>query len=155
MEGDDVEFLAAELRVLDQTIFRLRDSNLYLRLEGLKSGMEESEVEEVCKENEDVIDAKMLKIKDYVKRFKPDDKDLPLIIPFTFNDLPSHMRADRIIDPNEAIKEAQKKEVILKNLREELAKRKEEIEQMVEEGTPQDLIGTQEVVAEEPDGMYL
>ena len=59
MEGDDVEYMAMQLKELDKQVFKLRDSNIYLQMEGIESGMDISEIEEIVDENNTVIKTKM------------------------------------------------------------------------------------------------
>ena len=55
MEGDDLEYMTIQMRELDKQVFKLKDSNLYLELEGLQSGLDMAEIDEIVQENEDVI----------------------------------------------------------------------------------------------------
>ncbi|CAI2383734.1 unnamed protein product [Moneuplotes crassus] len=123
MEGDDLEYMSAQMKELDKQIFKLKDSNNYLIIEGEESGLTKDEIEEICKENEGAIETKLEEIKKYAKRFKPDDERLPLIIPYAFNMLPETMRAGRVIDPNKVIEEIERREQIARDLAAQLQRR--------------------------------
>ena len=90
---------------------------------------------------------------EFAKRFRPDDKDLPYIIPFTFNDLPSTIRGGRIIDPNKVLKEAIEREEKLKKLYEKLKQKQDELNEKYSGDYKEEI--TEEEKRPEPDGMYL
>ena len=62
MEGDDVEYMAIQLKELDKQVFKLRDTNIYLQLEGIESGLDIAEIDEIVNENNDVVKDKMNQI---------------------------------------------------------------------------------------------
>ena len=85
---------------------------------------------------------------------------LPIFIPFTFNDLPTEMRAGRVIDPNEAIKEADRRQELLRKLQADLEKLQIQTgavsdNRIINDDEEEIITTTTKGKTEEPEGMYL
>ena len=99
----------------------------------------------------------MEEIKEFSKKFKPNDESLPFIIPFTFNDLPSALRNGRTVDPNKALKEADRRQEVIRKLRAQLEALQLRQEPDEHKDDEEEIITTNNSKNQEPEpeGMYL